>query len=150
MQRLTAQIPSVDILRTEVAGLSAEVETMRTKLAGMATLEAEVARLRDLTSISADRTVFSVTTQSAKSAGKARATYVVVASMFIVALRQAFTGTRQMKQDWFLSLKWSPKPHQKLRNHTPAFLHIFSASVHGIQMTAHCLASLTLGRKAKS
>ncbi|KAH9937550.1 uncharacterized protein B0H18DRAFT_201383 [Fomitopsis serialis] len=42
----------------------------------MATLEAEVHRLRDLTPISGDRTVVSAMAQSAKSAGKARATEV--------------------------------------------------------------------------
>ena len=93
MQRISAQVASVDLLNTEVARLSAEVETLRTKLAAMADLEAEVSRLRDLTSSSADRTVVSVTTQSAKSAGKARAMYVVAASTFLFALTEPFTGT---------------------------------------------------------
>lgn len=90
VQRLTADMTSIDLLRTTVAGLSAEVETLRTKLAAMATLEAEVGRLRDITSTSADRTAVSVTTQSAKSAGKARAMYVVVASTFNCGTHRSF------------------------------------------------------------
>ncbi|KZT74755.1 hypothetical protein DAEQUDRAFT_748011 [Daedalea quercina L-15889] len=74
VQRLTAQAAGVEPLRTEVAGLSVEVETLRSKLADMTTLEAEVHRLRELTLNLGDRTAVSATAQSAKSAGKARAT----------------------------------------------------------------------------
>ena len=140
VQRLTAQAASIDQLKTEVAGLSAEVETLRTKLAAVATLEAEVSRLRDLTSTSVDRTVVSVTTQSAKSAGKARAMYVEVADTFLVALTQLFAVICRMQRNRALSHKWTSKLHLKPCNRILALLPTSWASTHGTLMTARYLA----------
>ena len=140
VQRLTAQVAGVEILRTEVTSLCAEVETLRTKLAAMATLEAEVSRLRDLTSTSADRTVVSVTTQSAKSAGKARAMYVFVTSTFFVVLIEAFAETCQMKRNRAQPHQWCPKLHQKLCNHILVSLHMSWANIHGTRTIARCPA----------
>lgn len=148
VQRLSAQVASVDLLKTEVAGLSAEVETLRTKLATMADLEAEVSRLRDLTSTSADRTVVSVTTQSAKSAGKARAMYVVVASTFLLALTEPLTEICRTKRHQVLPHKRTAKLHrelhqrrrQKLHHRILASLRTSWASTRGSRMTARSLA----------
>lgn len=134
VQRLTAQMTDVDNLKTEVAGLSIEVEILRTKLADMATLEDEVHKLRDVTSNTGDRTVVSTTAQSAKSAGKARVTYVVIANIPRVVLMVAATGRPRRVQRPVLTFQWIPL--HKTCSHTLDLLRASWGSAHETRMTA--------------
>lgn len=70
---LAAQTSDINILKTQLASLTLEVETLRTKTSRMTEVEAEVQRLRD------DLAAPAASPQpSAKSAGKARAMYVEI------------------------------------------------------------------------